>query len=121
MICKMGKNKRSAFRIFLDEQKDKVPEWRKKSIEELVPLCEPLWENLSSEKKEEYKKKKRQERRLRVERERLRVERELESIGVQSTEQERKEVRKEWRFDEDGNRLATWKVGDRYTGVQCMP
>ena len=61
----MGKNKRSVFRIFLDEQKDKVPEWRKKSIEELVSLCEPLWEDLSSEEKEEYKEKQRQERRER--------------------------------------------------------
>ena len=95
----MGKNKRSTFRIFLDEQKDEVPEWKMKSIKDLVPLCTPLWENLSSEKKEEYKKKYRQERSLRVEQERLRVERELELIGVQSTEQERKEVRKEWRFD----------------------
>ena len=86
MICKMGKNKnknkRSAFRIFLDEQKDEVPEWKMKLIKDLVPLCEPLWENLSSEKKEEYRKKQRQERSLRVERERLRVERELESIGI---------------------------------------
>ena len=120
MICKMGKNKRSAFRIFLDEQKDEVPEWKMKSIRDLVPLCTPLWENLSSEKKEEYKKKMRQEKSLRVERERLRVERELESIGVQSTEQERKEVRKEWRFDEDGNKLADDAMGDRYTGVYIL-
>ena len=84
MICKMGKNKRNAFIIFVDEQKDKVPEWRKKSIKELVPLCEPLWEDLSSEKKKEYKKKRRQERCLT-----LYEERELESTGGQSTEQER--------------------------------
>ena len=116
----MGKNKRSAFRIFLDEQKDEVPEWKMKLIKDLVPLCTPLWENLSSEKKEEYKKKMRQEKSLRVERERLRVERELESIGVQSTEQERKEVRKEWRFDEDGNKLADDAMGDRYTGVYIL-
>ena len=77
-----NKNKRSAFRIFVDEQKDEVPEWKMKKIQYLVPLCEPLWENLSSEKKEEYRKKQRQERSLRVERERLRVERELESIGI---------------------------------------
>ena len=121
MICKMGKNKRrSAFKIFVDEQKDKVPKWRKKLMEEVVLLCEPLWEDLSSEKKEEYKKKMRQEKSLRVERERLRVERELESIGVQSTEQERKEVRKEWRFDEDGNKLADDAMGDRYTGVYIL-
>ena len=115
MICKMEKNKRSAFRIFLDEQKDKVPEWRKKSIKELVPLCEPLWENLSSEKKEEYRKKQRQEKILRVERECLRVEQEVELF-----EQERKEVRKEWRFDEDGNKLADDAMGDRYTGVYIL-
>ena len=120
MICKMGKNKRSAFIIFLDERKDEVPEWKMKSIRDLVPLCTPLWENLSSEKKEEYRKKQRQEKSLRVERERLRVERELESIGVQSTEQERKEVRKEWRFDEDGNKLADDAMGDRYTGVYIL-
>ena len=120
MICKMGKNKRSAFIIFLDERKNEVPEWKMKSIRDLVPLCTPLWENLSSEKKEEYKKKHRQERSLRVEQERLRVERELESIGVQSTEQERKEVRKEWRFDEDGNKLADDAMGDRYTGVYIL-
>ena len=121
MICKMGKNKRrSAFKIFVDEQKDKVPKWRKKPMEEVVLLCELLWEDLSSEKKEEYKKKMRQEKSLRVERERLRVERELESIGVQSTEQERKEVRKEWRFDEDGNKLADDAMGDRYTGVYIL-
>ena len=112
-----NKNKRNAFCIFIDEQKDKVPEWKMKHIKDLVPLCKPLWENLSSEKKEEYRKKQRQERSLRVERERLRVERELESIGIQSTEQERKEVRKEWRFDEDENRLADDAMGDRYTGV----
>ena len=114
MICKMGKNKRNAFIIFIDEQKDKVPEWRKKPMKVLVSLCKPLWEDLSSEEKEEYKEKQRQERRLT-----LFEERELESTGGQSTEQERKEVRKKWRFDEDGNRLAddtTWKVRDRYTG-----
>ena len=89
-----NKNKRSAFRIFVDEQKDEVPEWKMKSIKDLVPLCTPLWENLSSEKKEEYRKKQRQERILRVERDCLRVEREVELF-----EQEMKEVRKEWRFD----------------------
>ena len=115
-----NKNKRSAFRIFLDEQKDEFPEWKMKFIQDLVPLCKPLWENLSSEKKEEYRKKQRQEKSLRVERERLRVEGELESIGIQKTEQERREVRKEWRFDEDGNRLADDAMGDRYTGVYIL-
>ena len=85
-----NKNKRNAFCIFIDEQKDKVPEWKMKHIKDLVPLCKPLWENLSSEKKEEYRKKQRQEKILRVERECLRVEREVELF-----EQERKEVRKE--------------------------
>ena len=123
MICKMGKNKRSAFIIFLDERKNEVPEWKMKSIRDLVPLCTPLWENLSSEKKEEYKEKYRQEKSLRVEEERQRVERELELF-----EQERKEVRKEWRFDEngnkladeDGNKLADDAMGDRYTGVYIL-
>ena len=123
MICKMGKNKRSAFIIFLDERKNEVPEWKMKSIKDLVPLCTPLWENLSSEKKEEYKKKYRQEKSLRVDQERLRVEREVELF-----EQERKEVRKEWRFDEngnkladeDGNKLADDAMGDRYTGVYIL-
>ena len=59
----MGKNKRNAFIIFVDEQKDKIPKWRKKSMKELVSLCEPLWEDLLSEEKEEYKEKQRQERR----------------------------------------------------------
>ena len=119
----MGKNKRSAFIIFLDERKNEVPEWKMKSIRDLVPLCTPLWENLSSEKKEEYKEKYRQEKSLRVEEERQRVERELELF-----EQERKEVRKEWRFDEngnkladeDGNKLADDAMGDRYTGVYIL-
>ena len=111
----MGKNKRSAFIIFLDERKDEVPEWKMKSIKDLVPLCTPLWENLSSEKKEEYRKKQRQEKILRVERECLRVEREVELF-----EQEMKEVRKEWRFDEDGNKLADDAMGDRYTGVYIL-
>ena len=119
----MGKNKRSAFIIFLDERKNEVPEWKMKSIKDLVPLCTPLWENLSSEKKEEYKEKYRQEKSLRVEEERQRVERELELF-----EQERKEVRKEWRFDEngnkladeDGNKLADDAMGDRYTGVYIL-
>ena len=123
MICKMGKNKRSAFIIFLDERKNEVPEWKMKSIKDLVPLCTPLWENLSSEKKEEYKEKYRQEKSLRVDQERLRVEREVELF-----EQERKEVRKEWRFDEngnkladeDGNKLADDAMGDRYTGVYIL-
>jgi len=123
VICKMGKNKRSAFIIFLDERKNEVPEWKMKSIKDLVPLCTPLWENLSSEKKEEYKEKYRQEKSLRVEEERQRVERELELF-----EQERKEVRKEWRFDEngnkladeDGNKLADDAMGDRYTGVYIL-
>ena len=120
MICKMGKNKRNAFIIFIDEQKDKVPEWKMKHIKDLVPLCKPLWENLSSEKKEEYRKKQRQERSLHVERERLRVERDLESIGIQKTEQERREVRKEWRVDEDGNMVADDAMEDRYTGVYIL-
>ena len=78
----MGKNKRrSAFKIFVDEQKDKVPKWRKKPMEEVVLLCEPLWEDLSSEKKKEYKKKRRQERCLT-----LYEERELESTGGQLIE-----------------------------------
>ena len=72
----MGKNKRNAFIIFVDEQKDKIPKWRKKSMKELVLLCELLWEDLSSEEKEEYKEKQRQERRLT-----LFEERELESTG----------------------------------------
>ena len=110
-----NKNKRNAFCIFIDEQKDKVPEWKMKHIKDLVPLCKPLWENLSSEKKEEYRKKQRQERRLYVERECLRVDREVELF-----EQERKEVRKEWRFDEDENRLADDAMGDRYTGVYIL-
>ena len=80
----MGKNKRNAFIIFVDEQKDKVPKWRKKPMEEVVLLCELLWEDLSSEKKKEYKKKRRQERCLT-----LYEEQELESTGGQSTEQER--------------------------------
>ena len=115
-----NRNRRNAFRIFIDEQKDKVPEWKMKHIEDLVPLCEPLWENLSSEKKEEYRKKQRQERRLHVERECLRVERDLESIGIQKTEQERREVRKEWRVDEDGNMVADDAMEDRYTGVYIL-
>ena len=77
----MGKNKRNAFIIFVDEQKDKIPKWRKKSMKELVSLCVPLWEDLSSEKKEEYKEKQRQERRLT-----LFEERELESTGGQLIE-----------------------------------
>ena len=77
----MGKNKRNAFIIFVDEQKDKIPKWRKKSMKELVSLCEPLWEDLSSEEKEEYKEKQRQERRLT-----LFDERELESTGGQLIE-----------------------------------
>jgi len=81
VICKMGKNKRNAFIIFVDEQKDKIPKWRKKSMKELVSLCEPLWEDLSSEEKEEYKEKQRQERRLT-----LFEERELESTGGQLIE-----------------------------------
>ena len=59
----MGKNRRNAFIIFVDEQKDKILKWRKKSMKELVSLCEPLWEDLLSEEKEEYKEKQRQERR----------------------------------------------------------
>ena len=77
----MGKNKRNAFIIFVDEQKDKILKWRKKSMKELVSLCEPLWEDLSSEEKEEYKEKQRQERRLT-----LFDERELESTGGQLIE-----------------------------------
>ena len=77
----MGKNKRNAFIIFVDEQKDKILKWRKKSMKELVSLCEPLWEDLSSEEKEEYKEKQRQERRLT-----LFEERELESTGGQLIE-----------------------------------
>ena len=50
-------------------------------MKDLVSLCEPLWEDLSSEEKEEYKEKQRQERRLT-----LFEERELESTGGQLIE-----------------------------------
>merc|ERR1719348_2563812 len=57
-MTKKGKQNICGYFLFMQEQREAVPNWANKSNFELQKLCDPLWRELSKEEKDTYKEMK---------------------------------------------------------------